>query len=172
MVADLLTSPEVLAALGAGALVVSAAAYSYLTGNEASVDLDDDGTDEVTFEGDEPAPSTASFEEPSVAEDVEKQADPTPDAVSDKEDLTDITGIGDTRASDLMAAGFTTPEDVYYASDENLTDVDGIGSYTVEQIRGDIGSIEGNTDGESTETSQDTEDTNSDTASEDSQDSS
>lgn len=147
-----MVDPALVAAGGVVATVVAAAAaYSYFTGNESSVDVDDDGNDEVTFGGDEPtAPATPPVEETSVGEDVEEQSDPTPDAVADKEDLSDITGIGDTRASDLMAAGFTTPEDIYYASDANLTDVDGIGDYTVEQIRGDIGSI-GDEAGNSTE---------------------
>jgi hypothetical protein len=50
---DQLTNPTVIAVGTAALAVVSAAAYSYFTGNEASVDVDNDGESEVTFEGGE-----------------------------------------------------------------------------------------------------------------------
>jgi len=44
---------ELVLTVGGIALAIgSAAIYSALTGNSASVDYDDDGTDEITFDGD------------------------------------------------------------------------------------------------------------------------
>jgi hypothetical protein len=148
-----------------------AAAYAYFTGNDASagIDIDDDGTDEasVNFEGensssgddattgdsgdDSPVNGYQSADgldvgvadgEPSVSEDVERQADPTPDAVAEKDDLEDVKGIGPTRADDLHNAGYETPADLYYASDDNLEAVHGLGPRAVENIRSDIGSVD------------------------------
>lgn len=57
--------------------------------------------------------------------------------------LTDITGIGPTKAEALsQEAGISSPADVWYASDDTLLDVTGIGKSVVEQIRGDIGGID------------------------------
>lgn len=139
-------------ALGAVAIVIiGAGAYSYFTGGSASVDLDDR---EVTFEGPESVETPS--EDPRATDthgDVEQQADPTPEEVQNKSGLTSVKGIGATRAEALGKAGYPNPEDLYYASDDNLIAVDGIGEYTVEQIREDIGSVddEGNGSDASTE---------------------
>lgn len=140
-----MVDPVVGAAAVGGVAIVSAAAYSYFTGNESSAgaDIDNDGEDEINvdFGGDE-----ATDEE--VEEAVERVEQPeAPEHVTEKAGLTDVKGVGPTRAEKLDKAGFPDPSDLYYASDENLTDVDGIGAYTVEQIREDIGSIEGNQSG-------------------------
>lgn len=159
--------------------IVAAAAYARLTGDDASagVDVDGDGEDDVsyTFEGSEEDESTFGIEEAGGTsfDTQEPPEDPTPEHVQAKSGLTDVKGIGPTRAEDLGRAGFPNPEDLYYASDENLTAVSGIGDLTVSQIREDIGSVEdeGN-DGESTEESQEGEDTDSDTDETDSEESS
>lgn len=127
-------SPELATAAVVVGGIVAAAAYSYLTGNESSVDLDNDGEDELTFEGEMAVAETSE-------EDTDDE-DPTPDSVRAKDGLTDVKGIADTRADALAAEGFTSPKDLYYASDDNLTSVDGIGPYTVDQIREDIGSVD------------------------------
>lgn len=150
----------------AGVGVLTAAGYAYLSGDDASagVDIDNDGENEAsyTFEGNDNEfqpedgldVGAEADSEQSTSEDVEEQADPTPEAVAEKESVEDIKGIGPSRADDLADAGFDTPEDIYYASDENLEGVKGIGPHAVSQMREDIGSIgddaEGN-DGESTE---------------------
>jgi len=154
-----MVDPVLVGGAAAVAGVAIAAAYAYLSGEDSSagVDIDNDGEDEVdyTFEGTDSEdeehrldgaepdsqPEDAGSIEDTVSDDVDEQADPTPEAVQDKSGLTDVKGVGSTRAEALGKAGFSTPEDLYYASDENLTDVDGIGSYTVEQIRDDIGSV-------------------------------
>jgi predicted flap endonuclease-1-like 5' DNA nuclease len=157
--------PALVGVAVAGVSVVTAAAYAYATGNATSVgvDVDDDGDDEVTFEADseggygmelegangvQPAVGVdvgAESDDSSVNEDVESQADPTPSEVTEKDSLEDVTGVGPTRATALQDAGYDTPADLYYASDENLEAVHGIGPRAVSNIRKDIGGVgEGN----------------------------
>ena len=64
------------------------------------------------------------------------------DNPSGKTDLTNVKGIGETRAESFREEGFGTPDDLYYATDENLCEVNGIGDLTVSQIRDDIGSVD------------------------------
>lgn len=145
-----MVSPEIIG-LGAGAVAIGAAAiYAFVSGEStsASIDVDDDGTDEATVEF---GGNDKKVAEHDTNEDVKEQANPTPDAVLEKSGLTAIKGIQDTRAERLGKAGYSDPADIYYASDENLEDVKGIGPYTVEQIRDDIGSVEDDPNGESDE---------------------
>jgi len=173
-----MVDPVLVGGAVAGVGVLTAAGYAYLSGDDASagVDIDNDGENEAsyTFEGNDnefqpedglDVGAEADDETEDTNEDVEEQADPTPEVVTEKSGLTDIKGVGPTRAERLGKAGFSNPEDIYYASDENLEGVKGIGPHAVSQMREDIGSIgddaEGN-DGESTEEpeadSQDSED--------------
>lgn len=154
---------ELLVVVGSAAVMLaSAAVYSAYTGRTAEVDLDNDGESDVTFgsscsdsnemtfgASDEEVQRavntdlTAATGGPSVTEDVELQSDPTPENVREiGENLAAIKGIGATRAENLRAAGFETAADLYYAGDENLTAVSGIGQYTVDQIREDIGGLD------------------------------
>jgi predicted flap endonuclease-1-like 5' DNA nuclease len=146
--------PTIIVGGAVGAISVGAAAlYAYKTGEsaEASVDLDDDGNDEaaVEFGGDDTVDRAEKSHGDEVESDTAEPPNPTPDHVIDKNGLTDIKGIQETRAKNLSLAGFSTPADVYYASDKNLEEVDQIGPYTVEQIREDIGGIGHNPNGES-----------------------
>jgi predicted flap endonuclease-1-like 5' DNA nuclease len=59
------------------------------------------------------------------------------------EDLTDVKGVGPTRADKLRDNDFDTPEDLYFATDENIEAVDTFGPHVVSQIREDIGSVDG-----------------------------
>lgn len=61
---------------------------------------------------------------------------------SGKTDLENVKGIGPTRAESFREEGFGTPDDLYFATDENLCEVNGIGDLTVSQIREDIGSVD------------------------------
>lgn len=127
--AELATNPAAQAVAVAAAAVVGAGLYSYLTGEDASVDVTGDGEADVEFEGE--GEGIGSDEGPQL-----------PDVVISKDGLGDVKGIGGTRASALADAGFETAEDLYFATDEALEAVDGIGSYTVGQIREDIGSAD------------------------------
>lgn len=177
-------SVEVLATAAVAVVALAGGAYAYVKrGGSAEVDVDGDGNPELdlsestaeaaptadTTEGADSRDSSASSspEQGSGGEEVEDPeppADPTPERVQNIGiDTDDITGIGQTRAADLAAAGYETAADIYYASDENLEAVDGIGSYTVEQIRGDIGPIGDEADeGKSSEESATEDDTESD----------
>lgn len=111
--------------------------YSYLTGSTAGVDVDNDGADEVTFDGDEPtviadAAMSEDIDAPSTTEIAEYTAQ--------LYDLTSVTGIGETRAEAFRDAGFETVVDLYEANDDELLAVYGIGEQAVAQIRDDIGS--------------------------------
>ena len=124
-----MVDPNFVGGVVAVATIAVAVAYSYLSGEdvEGSADVDGDGEDDVshTFEG-----SDAEFE--MAPEDVQVVGT----------SLAEITGIGDTRSDDLKRAGFHNASDIYFASDEELTSISGIGDLTVSQIRGDIGSAE------------------------------
>jgi predicted flap endonuclease-1-like 5' DNA nuclease len=162
-----MVDPVLVGGAVAGVGVLTAAGYAYLSGDDASagVDVDNDGDNEVsyTFEGNNnehqaadglDVGAEADDEAEDTNADVEEQADPTPEVVTEKSGLTDIKGVGPTRAERLGKAGFSNPEDIYYASDENLEGVKGIGPHAVSQMREDIDSIEDDTegnDGESTE---------------------
>lgn len=107
------------------------------------------GTDDVTSSDEDWDDYTYEAEDDAVEEEVEEDdtdidvsIEPIPDHVIEVESVSDIKGIGSTRASELDSAGFATPADVYFADDEELAEVDGIGPYTVDQIREDIGSPE------------------------------
>jgi predicted flap endonuclease-1-like 5' DNA nuclease len=130
-----MVSPELIAVGVTVALVGAGAVYSYATGRETTVDTDDN---EITFGGEADDTTNTSVE----GETVEQDFDPTPAEVKETDGLTEITGIQETRAQTLREAGFETPEDLYYASDENLEAVNGFGEYTVSQIRDDIGSVD------------------------------
>lgn len=157
-----MVDPLIIGGIVAGAGVAAAAGYAHLSGNSASatVDVDDDGTDEasIEFEGDAGEDPNPPLTDPEGMEDG-SQEDPIPEAVEEKSGLTDITGIGPTRAENLGKAGFSNPEDIYFASDSNLTGVHGIGPTAVEQMRDDIGGVdeegnESNDTGESDQESQ------------------
>jgi large subunit ribosomal protein L32e len=124
--------------LGTAVLAIgSAAVYAYVkgVGTSASVDLDDDGTDEATVEFGGGADETAEAK-------AKPQTAGVPSHVAEVDSLTDIKGVQETRAENLREAGFETPADVYFASDENLEAVHQLGATSVQQIRDDIGGID------------------------------
>ena len=148
VVTNLLSSPAFIGAVGVAATLVAAAGYSYFTGNEASVDIDDDGTDEVTFGSDTNVAETPNSDPRESTEDTDKppmyEEQPTETAVGPDlpDDLEDVTGIGPTRAEAFRDDGFENPSDIYYASDNSLEAVHGIGPKAISDIRGDIGGVD------------------------------
>lgn len=118
---------EIAAAVTALAAAAGAYAYRKRGGSEPDHDVAAPGDECEVEDSADPIEHTVTVE-PDV-----------PDVVTEKNGLTDIKGIGATRAEAIGKAGFSDPEDVYFATDEELTDIEGIGEYTVEQIRDDIG---------------------------------
>jgi len=132
-----------LAVGGSIVTVLAVAVYAYKTGNEASVDFDDDGNNEVTFNNDGGVSEDSSTEEAtsettSNVDETEAELD-IPNDVQDRE-LVDVKGVGPTKAEHLNNEGYENANDLYFAADSNLTDVTGIGSGVLGQIRDDIGS--------------------------------
>lgn len=178
------------AIIGGAAVSIAAAAgiaYRYArSGGKVEADVDNDGDAEVTFESpsggfdcndDAEDPAYQGVSRTDIEAQTQEQPDPTPEYVEEiGEDLTDIKGIGPTRAEDFREEGFDTAADLYYASDENLEAVHGIGANAVSQIREDIGSIEdegndGNSDdGTEEEEESSDEQSNSEATTEDSTD--
>jgi DNA uptake protein ComE-like DNA-binding protein len=106
---------------------------------EYSITTDEDGTKNLSI----------TTEDVSVSHEIDKpdngiitEDNEVDDNPSEKTDLENVKGIGETRAESFREEGFGTPDDLYYATDENLCEVNGIGDLTVSQIRDDIGSVD------------------------------
>jgi len=120
-----LTNPTVIAVGTAVLALASAAAYSYFTGNEASVDVDNDGEDEVTFGG-----SQNDVEAKQIAKDLVNE-----DAGIA---LENVSSIGPSLAKTLRDNGITTTDDLREATDDELLELNGIGPSKLETIRNDL----------------------------------
>jgi len=145
---------ELVLTVGGIALAIAGAAvYSALTGNSASVDYDDDGNDEITFDGTqdaapyrnerirtEPSQYNGDTDESADESDPNWETIAPPTSVQEiGENLASIRGIGPNRADTFRQAGFETAEDLWAASDEQILSVHGIGDRALTQIRGDVG---------------------------------
>ncbi|WP_136716374.1 50S ribosomal protein L32e [Halorientalis salina] len=58
------------------------------------------------------------------------------------DDLTDISGVGDSKAEALREAGYDTVDDVRGASQDDLANVDGVGNALAARIKADVGGLE------------------------------
>jgi len=58
------------------------------------------------------------------------------------DELTDISGVGDSKAEALEAAGYKTVDDVRGASQDELANVDGVGNALAARIKADVGGLE------------------------------
>ncbi|MFC6903791.1 50S ribosomal protein L32e [Halalkalicoccus tibetensis] len=77
--------------------------------------------------------------------DNDEQATPSEDEQADPEEaveLTDISGVGATKADALREAGFESVEDVKAASQDELADVEGVGNALAARIKADVGGLE------------------------------
>lgn len=153
-------SPEI----AGGAVITAAAAVGvayrhYRKGGTVEADVDGDGQPElaVTSNGCEDESADEEDDSEEETEDASDEQDPTPQEVKDiGTNLTEVKGVAETRADSLRSEGFDTAADLYYASDENLEAVHGLGPRAVSQIREDISGIdyEGNS-GESDDSTED-----------------
>ena len=62
--------------------------------------------------------------------------------MSEHEELTDISGIGEAKAESLREAGFDSVDDVRGADQSALADVEGIGNALAARIKADVGDLE------------------------------
>jgi len=63
-------------------------------------------------------------------------------------ELTDISGVGDTKAEALREAGFETVDDVRGASQSELAETEGVGNALAARIKADVGGLEVETETE------------------------
>jgi large subunit ribosomal protein L32e len=64
------------------------------------------------------------------------------------EELEDISGVGASKAEALREAGFDSVEDIRGASQDDLSEVDGIGNALAARIKADVGDLEVEEDAE------------------------
>ncbi len=67
-------------------------------------------------------------------------SDEEPD--DEHETLTDISGVGEPKAENLREAGVETVDDIRQLSQEELSDIDGIGNALAARIKADVGDLE------------------------------
>ncbi|MEF8785629.1 MAG: 50S ribosomal protein L32e [Haloarculaceae archaeon] len=103
----------------------------------------DNDDEEVAFEDDEQdVDEEEAFSEEEATESTEEDVEA--DAESDEEiaELTDISGVGDSKADALADAGYETVDDIRVASQDDLADVDGVGMALAARIKADVGDLE------------------------------
>ncbi|UPM42539.1 50S ribosomal protein L32e [Halocatena salina] len=61
---------------------------------------------------------------------------------SDPRSMTDVSGIGETKAEALQEAGYESVDDLRRADQDDLSEVDGIGNALAARIKADIGDLE------------------------------
>ena len=93
---------------------------------------------------DEESDDEVASAEADAAESDDETAEPEPetDPLADYEDLTDISGVGDSKADALREAGYDTVEAVAGASQDDLANVEGIGMALAARIKADVGGLE------------------------------
>ncbi|MFB6311348.1 MAG: 50S ribosomal protein L32e [Salinirussus sp.] len=98
---------------------------------ESSESESADETGEETAEATSEAESTPADEE-----------EPEPAPVEEYDDLTDISGVGEAKATALREGGYDTVEEVRAASQDELADVEGVGMALAARIKADVGGLE------------------------------
>jgi len=91
---------------------------------ETEAEVEDDGTED------------ADAAEPGTDEAADE------DEAEEYEDLTDISGVGASKAAALEGAGYETIEDVRRASQDDIAEVDGVGNALAARIKADVGGLE------------------------------
>ncbi|WP_255168102.1 50S ribosomal protein L32e [Natrononativus amylolyticus] len=69
-------------------------------------------------------------------------ADDTENADEGPQELEDISGVGASKADALREAGFESIEDIKEASQDDLSEADGIGNALAARIKADVGDLE------------------------------
>jgi large subunit ribosomal protein L32e len=101
---------------------------------------DDDVADDEEAEADD----EAEDDEAEADEAEDDEADEAEDADADEpeiEDLTDISGVGPSKADTLRDSGYDTVDHVRGASQDELANLDGIGMALAARIKADVGDL-------------------------------
>jgi large subunit ribosomal protein L32e len=105
-------------------------------------------TDVAAEPEDEDNEADADAEEAADTEDAESEdeeaesEDEAEDEDDEIEDLTDISGVGDSKADALRDAGYDDVQSIRAASQDDLAEVDGIGMALAARIKADVGDLE------------------------------
>ena len=84
----------------------------------------------------------AEIDELGPDEDETVEDDEDEDEAEEIEELTDISGVGDSKAEALADAGFDTVDDVRGASQDDLAEVNGVGMALAARIKADVGDLD------------------------------
>ena len=95
-------------------------------------------TDEVEISDD----VEADIDELVDEEDLETEAEEEEDDEPKMEELTDISGVGASKAASLEEAGFDNVDKVRGADQDELADVEGIGMALAARIKADVGDLD------------------------------
>jgi large subunit ribosomal protein L32e len=122
--------------------VEEAAAADEPAATADDADAASDAPAETTDEDDEAeADEEAADEDETDAKEAAVEQDDE-DAAEDIEELTDISGVGESKADALREAGYETVADVRGASQDDLADVEGVGMALAARIKADVGDLE------------------------------
>ncbi len=113
---------------------VGAALAARIKADVGEVEVEASDADEATEAADE-------ADEAEAADDG-GEAEADDESVEDYDDLTDISGVGGSKADALREAGYETVDDVRRASQEDLADVEGVGMALAARIKADVGGLE------------------------------
>ena len=117
-------------------------------GNALAARIKADVDDVEVEESDVPTDEAVDADEPEdeVESDEAEPADEDPDGEEDEavgpQELTDISGVGESKAELLREAGYDDLEAVQMASQEELADIDGIGNALAARIKADLDTLE------------------------------
>ncbi len=99
-------------------------------------------TAEEDIESEDPSAGEPAEDPDQRAEEAEAEAEAEDEQDDEFEDLTDISGVGPSKAESLREAGFQTVDDVRGADQSDLADVSGIGNALAARIKADVGGLE------------------------------
>jgi large subunit ribosomal protein L32e len=94
-------------------------------------------SDDVEADIEELAPEEEDDESESEASAADEAADE-----DEFEELTDISGVGQSKADALKDAGYETVDDIRVASQDDLAEVDGVGMALAARVKADVGDLE------------------------------
>jgi len=113
-------------------------------------DVEVEDADEVEEEPEAAEPETEADEEDAEVE-TDDESEEAADDEAEEDDaepeespgtLTDVSGVGASKAETLREAGYETQRDLAAASQEELAEVEGVGKALAARIKADVGDVE------------------------------